>query len=265
MAVTHPTGSTRPSPAASVVTPDASLTSLGRVTQEETTNRKGMLDRLLSRMHGLVHRVKCRVFKRNTDPPLPVAWHLEGDEKLDQEDFIRFIQLFIKRESPDGTKHDTIGVLPAKFDFGFDEGPDDLFILVNRSIIQDPTFLKHSIIEYLDPENPPIRLQNPDGTNIRLYGEFSAQWAFFGALKKYENQMLFPTALKSIKSRCLLMHEKSPFSCIVGLNTIRENALDKKPDAPVASLGNRAEQPQNNHGKNPILVHSYLVLSGSNS
>ncbi|EKG18083.1 hypothetical protein MPH_04773 [Macrophomina phaseolina MS6] len=249
MPVHSPNGSLDYKITAACNTPAESITEhLEQTThREDTEPHNSILKSWKSHIKSFLAQAQRVLYRCKSSARTPVVRRPDGDDKeLDVEDFIRDIELLVKHKRPDGTRDETAALLPAFFDFGFHEGTDaSSCILLNRSELHDMELPDGLLTPYKDPENPPVRIRNLDGTFVKLYGEFPAKWAIRGTAKKYRNQKLFPTGQKFIRSRCLLIGEESPFSCLIGWNTIHVNQLDQEHIAAAAGKGNRAMTSKN--------------------
>ncbi|KKY13317.1 hypothetical protein UCDDS831_g09124 [Diplodia seriata] len=196
----------------------ASATTTSSIAPDRVGIRKrirNQLSKLPSEIQNCITRLK-RLFRPGEKdiPPVVVRLPEYGGSNHEPENFFRDIELFVKIKSPNGMRDQSIGTWPAKFDFGFDEGRNaPPCILLNRSI--PLKYLPEGPVTlYEDPENPPVRIYNADGTTMKLYGELDAKWAIRGVTKEYENQKLFPTGHKFIESRCFLISEESKLSLV---------------------------------------------------
>lgn len=161
-----------------------------------------------------------------------VAYSTESNQlELPEENRRRLIYLFftgVRVEVIDGTvtrsrEHNT-KIAWAYFDFNFEEGPGGPFILINESVLSD---IPHDGFKaYEDPKNPPFVMLNPDGSKMKLLGEFSTSWSSYGEMTEYTGQQIFLNPCKSIKSRCLVVPEESPYDVLVGLGTIKKHRLN---------------------------------------
>ncbi|KAL1635999.1 hypothetical protein SLS56_001351 [Neofusicoccum ribis] len=246
MSAASETGTT----AASDANDDSSLDPLNGVEDSKEASIRGLRKRVREWIKNGLYRLSMKSIwrppKKSTPPTVVLPYRNDG-KPLDPEDFIRDIELIFKIADENGTRDvPTKILLPAKFDFGFDEGShdDDSLIILNRGIVPQLKLPEGLVTDYEDPENPPVRIEMTDSSVMKLYGELDVKWAIRGVATKYNNQKLFPTGEKFIKSRCVLMNEKSRHSCLIGWNTIRLNELDRQPASSVDAIGRRDDAPK---------------------
>lgn len=170
------------------------------------------------------------------DCPSPVASYTESiPDELPEEDRRRHIQLVITNERTEFTENKKIRVVEDKvmaiavayFDFNFDdkEGPGaSPFILINQRLLRNVEL--DGLYKEYDPEDPPVALTNPDGTKMKLLGEFSAKWSPKGPIQEYAGQQIFLNPNSFTTTRCVVLPEASPHEVLVGLGTIKELKLD---------------------------------------
>ncbi|OJD30140.1 uncharacterized protein BKCO1_6500037 [Diplodia corticola] len=241
--------------AASDANDDSSLDPLNGVEDSREASTRGLRTLVRERIKNGFYRLSMKSIwhpRKKSTPPAVVFPYQNDGKPLDPEDFIRDIELIVRIEDENGTRDvPTKTLLPAKFDFGFDEGSygDDSLIILNRGIVPQLNLPDGLITYYEDPENPPVRFEMADGSVMKLYGELDVKWAIRGVAKKCNNQKLFPTGEKFIRSRCVLMREESPHSCLIGWNTIQLNKLDQKRASLVDAAGRRDDAPKTNKSR----------------
>ncbi|GME38213.1 uncharacterized protein LTHEOB_8512 [Neofusicoccum parvum] len=195
---------------------------------------------------------RCLGRDYEVDVPPPIAFPDESNQQaLEKEDYIRPINLIAIVEHEDvavTTEGRSLRHVNAFFDFGFREGEGMRpVVLVNASLLHGVKYKA-----YPDPKTPPVKLTNPDGTTMKLYGELYGRWGCVGPTKRYAQQRVFLNPRKSVVSKLIVMPEEAPYDVLVSAGTIEAESLDQPVSIVAAGQGGK-------HDPSPPQVDSDAV------